>query len=277
MSDTPSSYRSLKLEHRGDIAEVTLIGPGKGNAMGPDLFRELPLAFRAISAEENVRVVVLRGAGENFSYGLDLPAMSAPLAPHLQNRNEAFERGALLRLVDELQAAITAVQDCRKPVIAAVQGWCIGGAVELIAACDIRICSDDAKFSLREVKLGIVADLGGLQRLPRIIGAAHTRHMAMTGADFDAQRALAMSLVTEIAGSQQELAARADALASEIAANPPLVVQGIKRVMNDTADMSLQEALNYNALWSAAFLQSADIREAMQAFLERRAPKFTGR
>lgn len=275
--DALGDLRALRVERAGPVAEVSLIGPGKGNAMGPDLFRELPQVFAALDADPNVRAIVLRGEGPHFTYGLDLPAMLGSGEIPVMGQTMAAERTNLLAHIERLQAAVSSVAACRKPVIAAVSGWCIGGGLDLIAACDIRLCSRDAKFSLREVRVAIVADLGSLQRLPPIIGQGNTRELALTGKDIDAERALAIGLVNTVYESPDALLAGARALANEIAANPPLVVQGVKRVLNQTQDLSIEEGLRYVALWNSAFLQSHDLGEAVAAFMERRAPRFEGR
>ncbi len=273
-----SSYRSLRVERAQDIAEVVLVGPGKGNAMGPDFWRELPQVFAALDADEAVRAVIVRGEGKSFSYGLDLPAMMGgggelPLA----GANLAAERTRLFDLILTMQGAVSSVAACRKPVIAAICGWCIGGGLDLIAACDIRLASAEARFSLREVKLAIVADIGSLQRLPAIIGEGHTRELAFTGKDIDAARALRIGLVNEVYETPERLLTEARAMAGEIAANPPLAVQGAKRVLNACAGKPVAEGLQIGALWNAAFLQSHDLEEAVAAFLERRPPRFAGR
>ncbi len=275
MEDT--SFRALGVVRRGPVAEVTLRGPGKGNAMGPDFWREMPALFAALDDDPSVRCIVLRGDGPNFSYGLDLMAMMAEMGPLVTGDNLAAERTKLLELIGRMQEACNRVARCRKPVLAAVAGWCIGGGLDLAAACDIRICSDDARFSLREVKLAIVADVGSLQRLPRIIGQAHTRQMAYTGGTVDAPSALRIGLVTEVLDSHEALYARAHSLADEIAANSPGTVQGIKQVMDYCEDKSTADGLRFVAVWNSAFLQSADLAEAVQAFMERRPPNFTGR
>lgn len=272
-----TAYRSLHVERRGAMVEVVLTGPGKGNSMGPDFWREMPEVFAALDDDPAVRVVVLRGAGTQFSYGLDLPAMAPQLGLQDAGDHLAAERTEFLDRVLRMQRACSAVAACRKPVIAAVAGWCIGGALDLIAACDVRLCSADARFSLREVKLAIVADMGSLQRLPPIIGQGNTRELALTGKDIDAPRALAIGLVNEIFESPGELFQAAHAMAEQIAANPPLVVQGTKRVLNECQGRTAEEGLRYVALWNAAFLQSHDLREALTAFMERRAPRFEGR
>ncbi len=252
---------------------MALIGPGKGNAMGPDFWREMPEVFADLDRDEEVRAIIVRGEGENFSYGLDLGAMMGDLGGHFgAGENLAAERTRLLDLVGEMQRAFDNVAACRKPVIAAVSGWCVGGGLDLISACDIRLCSADARFSLREVKVAIVADLGSLQRLPRIIGEGATRELAFTGKDIDASRALQIGLVSEAHETKDAVLEAVRGLAREIADNPPLVVQGIKRVLNYCADKSVADGLGYVAVWNAAFLQSADFVEAMTAFRERRPP-----
>lgn len=273
-----TAYQSLRIEKADGIAEVILMGPGKGNAMGPEFWREMPEAIRALDADESVRVVLVRGEGKGFSYGLDLAAMTETLGPLIGgDTNLAFERTKLLQLIQSMQGATEGLARCRKPVLAAVHGWCIGGGIDLIAACDFRYCSRDAKFSLREAKVGIIADLGALQRLPRIIGEGHTRELAYTAGDFDADRALRMGLVNEVFESPEALLAGARATARKIADNPPLVVQGAKQVMEYCADKSIEDGLRYVAVWNAAFLQSNDLTEAFAAFMERRPPRFQGR
>ncbi len=270
-------WASLRIERNGDVTEVVLQGPGKGNAMGPDFWRELPRVFRALHADAQTRVVILRGAGGNFSYGLDLMAMGAQLGPHLTGQQQAFERVALLDLIEELQGAISSVASCRKPVIAAIAGWCIGGGLDLISACDVRLASTDAKFSLREVKVAMVADIGSLQRLPPIIGEGHTRELALTGRNIDAERALRIGLVTHVLPSEDVLLEAAREMAREIAQNPALVVQGVKAIMNDGIARQVTDGLRSVALWNTAFLQSEDLGEAMMAFMQRRPAAFKGR
>lgn len=268
---------SLKVDISEGVAEVTLLGPGKGNAMGPDFWRELPEVFGELDRDEAVRAVVLTGSGRNFSYGLDLPAMSGSWAPMLGDKSLAKPRTDFLDELRSLQRSVTAVAACRKPVIAAVSGWCIGGGVDVIAAADIRLASADAKFSVREVKVAIVADLGSLQRLAGIVGEGHLRELAYTGKDVDAARAEKIGLVNDVYPDQEALLAAARELAADIATNPPLVVQGVKDVLGHRREAEVAEGLRYVGAWNAAFLPSEDLGEAVQAFLERRAPKFNGR
>lgn len=271
MTAIPENLVSLKVDSSDHVAEVTLLGPGKGNAMGPDFWRELPLVFGALDADPAVRAVVLTGSGPHFSYGLDLPAM----APKLFG-DGAAQGPRLLAEIHILQDSVTAVAACRKPVIAAVSGWCVGGGVDLIAAADIRLASADAKFSVREVKLAIVADLGSLQRLAGIIGEGHLRELAFTGKDVDATHAARIGLVNTVYPDQDSTLAAARDLAAEIASNSPLAVQGVKDVLNSDRESTVAAGLRYVAARNATVLPSKDLTEAVQAFLERRAPTFTG-
>ncbi|MGW5704898.1 crotonase/enoyl-CoA hydratase family protein [Amycolatopsis japonica] len=275
-ADSLPDLVSLKVEIDGHVAEVTLLGPSKGNAMGPDFWRELPIVFRALDADPQVRAVVLTGSGKHFSYGLDLPAMMPSWGEMLGGDALAGPRTKFLDEVRTLQASVSSVAECRKPVIAAISGWCIGGGVDVIAAADIRLASADAKFSVREVKVAIVADLGSLQRLAPIIGEGHLRELALTGKDIDAARAEKIGLVNDVYADQDALLAEARKLAAEIATNPPLVVQGTKNVLSANTERQVADGLRYVSTWNAAFLPSKDLGEAVQAFLERRAPEFKG-
>ncbi len=271
------TYASFSVVVDNAIATVTLTGPGKGNAMGPDFWRECPALFAALDEDDDVRVVIVRGAGKEFSFGLDLMAMAGELGPLMSTSAGPVERTKLFDVIQRMQSGPDAVARCRKPVIAAIHGRCLGGAIDLVSACDIRVASSTAVLSVREVKVAMVADVGTLQRLPHIIGEGHTRQLALTGQDIRAARALAIGLVTEVFADDDALFAGALALATEIKNNPPLVVQGIKRVMNARVQSSINDGLRQVATWNAAFLASEDLGEAISAFAEKRAPKFQGK
>jgi enoyl-CoA hydratase len=274
----------LSIEQHDAVATVWLDRPEARNAMGPELWTDLPRAMHAVSEDTAVRVVVVAARGPHFSVGLDLKAMGSVLsgdggggtgdgpAPSMAARARKSRREVL-----RLQASISAVALCPKPVIAAVHGYCIGGGVDLIAACDIRLASADAVFSVREAKVAIVADLGSLQRLPAIIGAGHLAELAFTGKDIDAARAREIGLVNEVAADAGAVQVAAAALAGEIAANSPIAVQGTKSVLAANEGRTVAEGLDYVATWNAGMLASDDLTEAMMAFMERRPPKFTGR
>ncbi|WP_245717739.1 crotonase/enoyl-CoA hydratase family protein [Nocardia jejuensis] len=276
MEVDPLERRALKVTVADAVAEVTLLGPGKHNAMGPDFWRELPEVFAELDADPVVRAVVIAGSGPNFSVGLDIPEMRGLFDVVLGDRALAAARTDLHREIVRMQRSINAVADCRKPVIAAVHGVCFGGGVDLIAAADIRYACADARFSVRETKIAIVADVGALQRLPGIIGDGHVRELAFTGRDIDAERALSIGLVNDVLADQRSTLRAARATAREIAANPPLVVQGVKEVLGHPRVARVDEGLRYVAAWNAAFLPAQDLAEALRALDEGRPARFTG-
>jgi len=271
------SAESVRLEIRGAVAEVVLCRPKKGNAMGSAFWRELPEVVQRADADPAVRVLLLRSEGDNFSFGLDLVGLGVELGPLLFGENTAAPRTQLRKLIERWQQAIDTIALADKPVVAAVQGWCIGGGVDLVSACDVRVCSAGAKFSVRETKMAIVADVGSLQRLPHIIGHAATAELALTGGDVDSARAERLGLVSRVYGDDEELLAGARELAEQIAGNPPLVVQGVKRVLGQAIRPQVQAGMDYVAAWNSAFLQSEDLTEALGAFAEKRPPTWTGR
>jgi enoyl-CoA hydratase len=257
----------VELDERTGVAVVTLTGTGAGNAMGGLVWSELQPVFESLDANPAVRAVVLRGAGESFSVGLDL-RWYIPRYRRLVRGGDA--PAVARRLLDEatwMQDAIGALPASRLPVVVAVHGSCVGAGLDLAAAGDIRLASADAVFSLREVRIGIVADLGVLQRLPRIVGAGHTLELALTGRDVPADEARSMGLVTKVLATPSALFEEAEAVATTIAGYPPQTVAGIKRVVERTQDMPLAEGLRHVALWNAAFLPSPELTDLLTAAL----------
>lgn len=265
----------LRVSTRDAIGTVTLNRPDARNAMNAAFFDELPEAITRLDDDDSVRVVILRGAGPAFTAGLDLREM-APAVLQGGNGSPVQQRQALYGLIQHMQAAMTAVATCAKPVIAQIHGPCIGGGVDLATACDIRLAAADAVFSVRETKLAMVADLGTLQRLQHILPQGHIAELVYTGGDIDADRAAQIGLVNHVFADPDALDAAARDMAATIAANSPLAVQGAKHVLRKSRLQSTREGLDYVALWNAAFLRSEDLHEAMQAFQERRAPQFKG-
>lgn len=261
-----------------EVVRVTLLGPGKGNAMGPAFWAETPKLFRALGADESVRAIVVTGSGDHFTYGLDLTSFAGTVGATLADDGGlARARTRFLHEIREMQTALDAVADCRKPVAAAVSGWCVGGGIDLLAACDVRYASAEARFSIREVRMAIVADMGGLARLPGILSEGHLRELAYTGKDIDAAKAERIGLVNAVEQTPEEALKTAHAFADDVAANPPLVVQGVKEVLDVNRAERVAAAQRYVTTWNAAFLPSHDLTEAMTAFLQRREPKFEGR
>ena len=264
----PVEQRSevLTVERDGHVATLWLDDADRRNAMGEAFWRDLPLVMGDLGEDDDVRAVVLAAKGRHFTAGLDLTMLSG-----------ADDNRAFLAMVKRLQASITSVADCRKPVIAAVQGACIGGGIDLITACDIRLASADATFSVRETKMAIVADVGTLQRLPKVLTAGHVAELVYTGKDVDAEHARRIGLVNDVLPDHDTVVAAARAMAAEIAANSPLAVQGSKAILQLGEDLTVAQGLDLVALWNTAFIRSEDLSEAISAFFEKRPPVFRGR
>ncbi len=269
-----TTYQSLSLTAADGIMTVTLLGPGKGNAMGPEFWEEFPKAMDAINGMADIRCVIVRGSGDHYSYGLNLPHMMPRLAAMTTGAVVAHQRNELMAQIRHMQSGFQKMHESPKPVIAAVHGWCIGGGVNMIAAADIRLCSREARFSLRETKLAITPDIGGLQFLPPIIGQGFTREMAFTGADYDAAFAERIGLVNHVYDTPDALFQAANQLARQIADNPATAVQGAKRVLNYSLNKSIEDGLQYVAVWNSSQLQSDDFSEAIQATMEKRKAEF---
>ena len=252
----------IACEVANGIAHVQLARPGKLNAMDGDFFAQLGDTFRALSADPAVRAVVLSGQGRHFTAGLDLAYAAAQFAPQADAGRWAEKQ---LRDIAWLQAAVNAVEEARPPVIAAVHGGCIGAGVDLVSACDIRVCSADAFFQVAEIDVGITADLGTLQRLPHLIPGGVVRELALTGRRMGAAEALRWGLVTEVLPTQEAAVEAATALAATIAAKSPIAAAGTKRSLNRSRGRSVEDALRDVALWNAATLANADVAEAMRA------------
>ena len=273
-----TSSEVFSVERDGNVATLWLDSPERRNAMGPDFWNDLPVIMGELSDDDDVRAVVLAAKGPHFSVGLDLKTMGGVAAGGGGGgKSSQAARGMrFLKEVSRLQRSITAVADCPKPVIAAIHGYCIGGGVDLISACDIRLASADAKFSIRETKIAIVADIGTLQRLPSIIGKGHVAELAYTGKDIDAERARQIGLVNDVFPDADGVLKGAREMAAEIAANSPIAVQGTKHVLKACEDRTVEEGLDYVAVWNAGLMQSNDLIEAMTAFMEKRPPVFKG-
>lgn len=275
----PFSSPVLTLEQERAVATLWLDRPQARNAMGPDFWADLPRAMEHLTTDPVIRAVVLAARGPHFSVGLDLKAMGGALTGEPDGAGSgspasraAGTRAAVLRM----QAAVSSIAACTKPVVAAVHGYCIGGGVDVVTACDIRLASADAVFSVRETRMAMVADLGSLQRLPRIVGAGHAAELTLTGKDIDATRAKEIGLVNDVVADQEAVVAAAQTLAGEIAALSPLAVQGTKAVLAANDGRTVAEGLDYVATWNAGMLSSNDLVEAVSSFLEKRPPRFDG-
>ena len=268
----------ITLEVNEHVATLWLDREEARNAMGSALWRDLLRASAALAAIASVRVLVIAAKGPHFSVGLDLKEASQSLL-HANGDSPAKVSATAITYdhVRIMQDSVTSLCELPFPVIAAVHGYCIGAGVDLISACDIRLASGDAVFSVREAKMALVADLGSLQRLPKIISAGHMAELAFTGKDIDAARAAEIGLVNSVHGSSaKDVQAAAYELAREIAANSPLAVRGTKSVLGANDGHTVHEGLVFAARWNTMHLQSHDLKEALTAFIENRTPLFTG-
>ncbi len=270
----------ISLEVSGHVATLWLDRADARNALGGAFWRDLPLAAAAVShsvVEDDVRALVVAAKGPHFSVGLDLKEFGGHFVADERTNSKATSNLKTYKNIRSMQASVTALFDLEIPVIAAVHGYCIGAGIDLICACDIRLASSDAVFSVRETKVAIVADLGTLQRLPRIVSAGHVAELAFTGKDISAERAAAIGLVNSVQGNSAEaVLASAYELAGEIAANSPLAVRGTKAVLAANEGRSIDEGLDFVARWNTMYLASDDLVEAMTAFIERRPATFRG-
>lgn len=269
-------YKVFEVEKKEHIAWVFMNRPKKLNACGPDFWREIIEIMSELDDDDEVRVIILAARGKCFTAGIDLVGMATELPGVTEKGVMGRKRLEMVKAIMRLQNSITSLDKCRKPVIAAIHGYCIGAGVDIITACDIRLASADATFSVREAQVAIVADVGTLQRLPRIIGEGHTKELTYTAKDIDAVRAKEINLLNEVYPDQDALFAAAEALAKEIADQSPLAVMSAKEVINYCRDKNVADGLDYVANRSANIMPSDDFFEAIAAFGERRKPKFPG-
>jgi enoyl-CoA hydratase len=258
------------------IAWVHLNRPDKKNAMNPPAWHEAPPLFEALDQDPDIRVVILAAHGSCFSVGIDLVEMAGELPEIMEKEQMGGVKWRLLKRIGALQDTMSCIERCRKPVIAAIHGYCIGAGLDMVTACDIRLCSRDAVFSLKEAAVGFVADVGVLQRIPLIVGQGIARELAYTAKTIDAARAREILLVNEVFDDQAALMAGAQAMAEAIAANAPLAVEATKNVLNYGVGKSIDDGLRYVASMSTNIVPSKDLMEAFTAFMEKRPPKFTG-
>lgn len=270
-------YEFYIVEKKPPLAYVYLNRTDKMNAMHPPAWWELPQIFDDLDSDKDIRVIIISGKGPCFSAGIDLPGMATALPELLSKDQTGGVKISLLQTIYKMQNTNTCIERCRKPVIAAIHGYCIGAGLDMVTACDIRLCTKDAQFSLREAAVAFVADVGVLQRLPLICGQGVTRELAYTAKFISAQRAKEVLLVNEVYDDQDALMKGAEALAKEILDNSPLAVEATKNVLNYGITARIDDSLKYNASISSNIIPSADLLEAAKALMEKRKPVFTGK
>lgn len=265
------------VEKKGHVAWVWFNRAHKKNAMNQAAWMDSPAVFKALDEDPEVRVVVVAGKGDCFCTGIDLIGMVGAMPELMENEQKGGVKWKLLKKIYPLQEAISAVEKCGKPVIVAIHGHCIGAGLDFATACDIRLCTEDATFCLKETAIGFVADVGVLQRLPLIVGQGVAREMAFTAKVIDSRKALNTNLVNEVYKDADALLKAAEEMAEMIASNPPLAVQASKDVLNHSIEQTVSEGLKYVASISTNIIPSHDLMEAVTAFAEKRKPVFTGK
>ncbi|MEV2216158.1 enoyl-CoA hydratase-related protein [Streptomyces sp. NPDC050997] len=263
MSDAP-----FHVAVEDELALVTIVGSGEGNALGGSFWDDLRVFMENARLRDDIRAIALTGEGETFSVGMDLRWYVVRLRRAQRSRDTSF--------MDEdvrlLQQAVTAVADCPKPVVALIDGACTGAALELVSACDIRYATRDAHFALPEAELGVVADLGGLQRLPLLINQGHLRELAFTGRTIDAARALRIGLVNDVYPNATALRHAARQLTDDLRRHPAHVMEGIKHTLDIVHRDGTRQGLDHSARWNSAHTGPDGLGQAMAARLRRSAP-----
>ena len=267
------TFETLKIDLAEGVATVEMNRPERANAMNLRMWLELREAFGWVDGEAGVRAAIIRGAGPLFTSGIDLDLL-ASVRDEIADACEGRMREKLRRLILDLQDSLSAIDRCRKPVLAMVHGHCIGGGVDLICACDMRYCCNDATFSIKEIDVGMTADVGTLQRLPKLIGDGMVRELAYTGRTVTGVEGKEIGLVNHSYANAGMLFHEVAKIAATIAKKSPLSIRGIKEMIGYARDHSVADGLNYIATWNAAMLMSEDLTEAMTAARAKREPKF---
>ena len=269
------SYRCFDVDVDGHVAHVVMNRPDELNTMVPAFWEELPAIVDEISDRGEARALVISSTGRHFTAGMDLSVFTGG---SLDGRDSTTETGrvrAQLRLTAlRLQESFSALEKARMPVLCAIQGGCIGGGVDMVTAADMRYASADAFFCIQEINIGMTADVGTLQRLPKIVPEGVVRELAYTGRRMTAQRAYEIGLVNEVFETHDDLVAGALDIAAEIASKSPLAVWGSKEMITYARDHSTADALNYIATWQTGMFQPADMLEAFAAKADKRDPDF---
>jgi len=269
------TYTSFLVNIENHIASVAFNRPHKANSLHDEAWKEMKHIFESLHDNPEVRVIVLSGEGKNFCAGIDLATLMS-----LQKFNEIScegrKREALRKFIFHLQDCITSIEKCRKPVLAAIHGACVGGAVDIISACDMRYCVEKTYFSIKEIDLGLVADIGTLQRLPKILQSGIVAELAYTGRNVPGDEATRIGLTNQTFATVEEMKAGVLEIAKSIASKSPLCIRGTKEMLLYTRDHSVAESLNYMTAWNASMLLSNDLLEAFAATMEKRVGEFEG-
>ena len=271
------SSEVVSIEKNGGVGTIWLDRPDKYNALNEAFWLAIPMALSALEADKDIRVVLVAGRGKHFCVGIDL--MQSGMGSHQRpaGESEAIANLRQLEGTTRFQDAMSSLAKCPLPVIAVIHGHCLGAGIDMITACDIRIASADSNFSVRETRIGLVADVGTLQRLPKVLNAGHVAELAYSAKDIDAARAEKIGLVNDVYDTAEAAYDAGMALANQIAANPPMAVRGTKFMLQQSETLTTEQSLLVNGMFTMmTSLRSNDLQESMLAFAEKRAPKYTG-
>lgn len=269
------TYQCFTFAITDKVAHLTLNRPAALNTMQPVFWRELSEIVSALQRMASARVLVISSTGKHFTAGMALDVFSNdPQSGIMLDDRSASGRANVAPQLSDMQRAFTAIEQLRMPVIAAIQGGCIGGGVDMICACDIRLATEEAFFCIQEINIGMTADLGTLQRLPKLIPEGVVHELAYTGRRLSAQRALSLGLVNEVFASQDDMVAAALTMAKEIAQKPPVAIWGSKQAIHYARDHSTDDALKQMGWLQAGIWQNSNLVEAFKAKQEGRAPEF---
>ncbi len=266
------AFETFELTIENHIARVIFNRPDRANALNQKAWDEMKAIFEELDENEDVRVIILSGNGKHFCAGIDLELLMN--VAQFAQKCEGRKREKLRKKVLELQAPINAIEQCSKPVIAAIHGGCIGGGVDIISACDMRYSTEDAFFTIKEIDMGMVADLGTLQRLPKIIPPGIVRELAYTGRNVSGKEAERIGLTNRSFPDAETMLTEVMKIAQNISAKSPLSIRGTKAILNHSRDHSVADGLDYMATWNAAMLLSDDLMEAFQAKMQKRDAVF---
>ena len=271
------NYESFKYTSEEGVGHLILDKGEDLNKMTMNFWYELPRILDEIDKDASLRVLILSSTGKHFCAGMDLKNFGS-LGNDAEKKTNVPDKArigeSLYRVAKELQDMLSKLEKLRIPVLAGVQGGCIGGGLDLVTAADMRFASKDAFFCIQEVNIGMAADIGTLQRLPRVIPEGKVRELAYTGRRMPAGEALEAGLVNKVYESHEEMVSGLKEMAAVIASKSPLAVYGTKAILNFSRDHTIAEGLEYNALWSGAMLPQEDMAEAMMSNIEKREPEF---
>ena len=271
------SSEVVSIEKNGGVGTIWLDRPDKYNALNEAFWLAIPMALSALEADKDIRVVLVAGRGKHFCVGIDLVQSGMGSHQRPAGESEAVANLRQLEGTTRFQDAMSSLAKCPLPVIAVIHGHCLGAGIDMITACDIRIASADSNFSVRETRIGLVADVGTLQRLPKILNAGHVAELAYSAKDIDAARAEKIGLVNDVYDTAEATYDAGMALANQIAANPPMAVRGTKFMLQQSETLTTEQSLLVNGMFTMmTSLRSNDLQESMLAFAEKRAPKYTG-